>query len=633
MLQSIRDRVTGVVAIFVLGLLAVPFLFFGVESYIRAVPQDAVAVVGDDEISVSEFQTSFARYRANLRQQQGDAYDEIATNQPVVRREHLEDLIDQLLLRQHAESLGLAVTEGTLSRVIREIPSFQVEGQFDAELYRQILRGTGRTPRGFEQELREDLLVNAIPSSLAASAIVTEAEIDRFIALQQEQRKVSLVEVSYDGFAEQVEVTEAEIETYYQDNIDNFMTSEQVRIAYVELNASELGEGLSLDDEELRRRYEAARQRYLTPEARRASHVLIEVGAERDQQEARMLAAEIQQRLLDGEDFAALAEEFSDDPGSRSEGGDLGWIQPEEMVAPFEDALYGLDAPGAISEPVETRFGYHIIRLEEIRPPEGMSFEEAREEILAEYIERETESMYIEISERLIDLVFEDDTTLEPLSRDLGLDIRTTEPFGRSGGAGIAANRHVVEAAFSDMVLLDGTVSDPIELDRNHMVVLKIDEHFPAEPRPLAAVSEAIRQLLIRQRASDQARSRAQELAQAMGPAGDELDRVAEEAELEVESLDRVARYDFQHGGDFVNALFRLPAPGDQPSIHVLPKGRNIAVVRLEGVIPGNPAAASEMERMSARQQLRFSQMGYEVAGLIEYLRENTRVRVVEERL
>jgi len=633
MLQSIRDRVTGVVAIFVLGLLAVPFLFFGVESYIRAVPQDAVAVVGDDEISVSEFQTSFARYRANLRQQQGDAYDEIATNQPIVRREHLEELIDQLLLRQHAESLGLAVTEGSLSRIIREIPSFQIDGRFDPELYRQLLRGTGRTPRSFEQELREDLLVNAIPSSLAASAIVTEAEIDRFIALQQEQRQVSFVEVSYDGFAEQIEVTEADIEAYYQDNLDNFMTPEQVRIAYVELDARELGEGLALDDEELRRRYEAARQRYLTPEARRASHVLIEVGAERDQQEARALAVQIQQRLLDGEDFAELAEEYSDDPGSRAEGGDLGWIQPEDMVAPFEDALYGLDEPGAISEPVETRFGYHIIRLEEIRPPEGMSFEEAREEILAEYIERETESMYIEISERLIDLVFEDDSTLEPLSRELGLEVSTTAPFGRSGGTGVAANPRVVEAAFSDMVLLDRTVSDPIELDRNHMIVLKVDEHFPAEARPLAEVSDTIRERLIRERASDQARSRAREMAQAIGPAGDELENVAEEAELEVQSLERVARYDFQHGGDFVNALFRLPAPGDQPSVHVLPKGRNFTVVRLEAVIPGNPAAASEMERMSARQQLRFAQMGYEVAGLIEYLRENTRVRVVEERL
>ncbi len=633
MLQSIRDRVTGVVAIFVLGLLAVPFLFFGVESYIRAVPQDAVAVVGDDEISVSEFQTSFGRYRANLRQQQGDAYDEIATNQPIVRREHLEDLIDQLLLRQHAEDLGLAVTEGTLSRVIQEIPSFQVDGRFDPELYRQLLRGAGRTPRGFEQELREDLMVNAIPSSLAASTIVTESEIDRFIALQQEQRQVSFIEVAYDEFVERIEVTDAEIETHYQDNIDSYMTPEQVQIAYVELDARELGEGLSLDDDELRRRYEAARQRFLTPEARRASHVLIEIGPERNEQDARALATEIRQRLLAGEEFAELAEQYSDDPDSREEAGDLGWIEPEDMVPPFEDALYELDEPGDISEPVETRFGYHIIRLEEIRPPQGMSFEEAREEILAEYIERETESMYIDISERLIDIVFEDDTTLEPLTRELGLEIQTTEPFGRSGGTGMAANPRVVESAFSDRVLLDGAVSDPIELDRNHLVVLKVEQHFPAEPRPLAEVADSIREHLVRERAGAQARDRARELAEAAGPAGQELENVAAEAELELHVLERVARFDFQLGGDFVSALFRLPAPGDEPSVHVLPKGRGFTIVRLEDVVPGNPAVASDMERMSARQQLRFAQMGYEVDGLIKYLRENTQIRVVEERL
>lgn len=633
MLQAIRDRITGIVAIFVLGLLAVPFLFFGVESYIRAVPQDAVATVGDGEISTSEFQTSFARHRANLRQQQGDAYDEIATNQPIARREHLEGMIDQLLLKQQAEALGLEVTEAALFRIISEIPNFQLDGRFDPELYRQILRGTGRTPRGFERELREDLLVNALPASLSASAAITEAEVDRMIALQQEKRRVSLLEVVYQEFADQVEVSEEDIATHYETETDRYLTTEQVRIAYVELNARDLTEGLELSEDELLRRYESASQRYLTPEARRASHILIAIDGERDTQQARALAGELRLRIADGEDFAELAREYSDDPGSGAEGGDLGWVEPEQMVAPFEDALYGLDAPGELSEPVETRFGWHVIRLEEIRPPQGMSFEEARGEILAEYIERESEALFIEMSERLVDLVFADDSSLEPLAAELGLEIRTSEPFPRTGGSGIAANQRVVEAAFSDTVLLDRIISDPIELERNQMVVIQLDEHFPAEPRPLEEVAETIRERLIRERAAELARARARELADAAGADGELLDEVAEQNELELEQLESVARFDFQHGGDFLNALFRLPAPGDQPTVHVLPRGRNFVVVRLEDVIPGNPAEATENERMSARQQLRFARMGSEVAGLLEYLRENTQIRVVEERL
>ncbi len=633
MLQAIRERVTGIVAIFVLGLLAVPFLFFGVESYIRAVPQDAVATVGDEEISTSEFQTSFARYRANLREELGDEYDEIETNQPAVRREHLEEMIDQKLLRLHAQDMGLEVSDGMLFRIINQIPNFQVDGQFNPDLYRQMLSGAGRTPRGFEQELREDILTSLLPTSVSGSAIVTETEIDRLLAMQQEQRKIHIVTVPYQDFVDEVVITDEDIEAYYEDNLDRFMTTEQVRIAYVELDARDLTDGLELSEEELRRRYEAASERYLTPETRRASHVLIESNDERTPEQARALAEEIRQRVLDGEDFAELAEEYSDDPGSSADGGDLGWIGPEDMVRAFEDELYDLSEPGDVSEPVETRFGWHIIRLDDIRPPEGMSFEEARDEILAEYIERESESMYIEMSDRLVDLVYADDTTLEPIAFELGVDIQTSEAFSRSGGEGVAGHRRVIEEAFSDAVLIDGVISDPIEIDHNRSVVIKIDEHFPSEPRPLAEVEDEIRERLLSQRAADAARERARELASLSGEDGAELAEAAEQAGYEVEEFEAVGRFDFELGRDFIAELFRLPNPGDAPDVHVLRRGQDYAVVRLDSITPGDPAVASEMERMGALQQIRFTRMSSEVEGLLEYLRDKTEIRVVEDRL
>lgn len=633
MLQAIRDRITGIVAIFVLGLLAVPFLFFGVESYMRSVPQDAVAVVGDDQISSAQFQTSFANYRAELRRQQGDEYDEAATNQPVARREHLEGMIDQLLLRQHAASLGMTVTDSALARVIGDIPAFQVEGRFDRALYQQLLSGTGRTPRSFERELRDDLMVSAVPQALSNSTVVTEAEIDQMISLQQETRRISYVEIPADVFAEQVTVSDDDVQAFFDANVDSFMTTEQVSIAYVELDAAALTDGLTLSEDELRNRFQAAQQRYLTPEARRAAHILITVGPERDAEQARAKADELSIRLADGEAFAELAATYSDDPGSASDGGDLGWIEPGDMVAPFEDALYALNDAGEISAPVETTFGFHLIRLDEVRPPEGMSFEDARDEILAEHIERESEARFIEMSDRMIDVVFADDSSLEPLARELGLEIRTTEPFSRRGGQGIAGNRRVVEAAFSDRVLLDGTVSDPIELDHNHMVAIMIDEHIPARPRELEEVASDIREQLRRERAGELAREQAEELRAAAGAHGDELAAVADEAELELTEVEALGRFDFQHGGDFVTELFRLPAPTDGASMHVLPKGRNFAVVRFAAVRPGNPVEASEMERMMARQQLLFARMDAEVSGLVEYLRAGTEIRVIEDRL
>ncbi len=633
MLQAIRERVTGVVAIFILGLLAVPFLFFGVESYIRAVPQDAVATVGDAEISTSEFQTSFARYRAELRQQQGDAYDEIATNQPVVRRQHLESLIDELLLRQHAQELGLTISPGMLRDLISQIPAFQLEGRFDPGLYQQALRASGRTPRGFERELREDLMVRLLPTSVSFSTIVTEAEIDRMLSLENETRRLSLIEVPIAPFREQVDVGDERVREYYEANTGDFLTTEEVSIRYIELDATAMTDGLELSEEELRQRYEAASQRYLTPESRRASHILIEAGDERDQDQARALARQLYERALDGESFDELAREYSDDLGSADEGGDLGWIEAGDMVEAFENALFDLTVSGELAEPVRSQFGWHVIRLEEIRPPEGMSFEEARDEILAEFREREAEEIYIEMSERLVDLVFADDSTLAPLADELGLEIRQTGPFSRSGGTGVAANRQVIEAAFSDMVLLDGTVSDPIELDRNRMVVIQLDEHFPAEPRPLDEVVDNIRQRLINEDARSMAEAQAQSLRERVLAEGLSLSELAAEEDLNVSESETVGRYDFQHGPDFLNRLFRLPAPDSEASIHVLPRNQGFAVVRLEEVQPGNPVLASPEERDLVGQQIRFSRANTELMGLLAYLRETTRVRVVEERL
>ena len=633
MLQAIRERVTGVVAIFILGLLAVPFLFFGVESYIRAVPQDAVATVGDAEISTSEFQTSFARFRAELRQQQGDAYDEIATNQPVVRRQHLESLIDELLLRQHAQELGLTISPGMLRDLISQIPAFQLEGRFDPGLYQQALRASGRTPRGFERELREDLMVRLLPTSVSFSTIVTEAEIDRMLSLENETRRLSLIEVPIAPFREQVDVGDERVREYYEANTGDFLTTEEVSIRYIELDATAMTDGLELSEEELRQRYEAASQRYLTPESRRASHILIEAGDERDPDQARALARQLYERALDGESFDELAREYSDDLGSADEGGDLGWIEAGDMVEAFENALFDLTVSGELAEPVRSQFGWHVIRLEEIRPPEGMSFEEARDEILAEFREREAEEIYIEMSERLVDLVFADDSTLAPLADELGLEIRQTGPFSRSGGTGVAANRQVVEAAFSDMVLLDGTVSDPIELDRNRMVVIQLDEHFPAEPRPLDEVVDNIRQRLINEDARSMAEAQAQSLRERVLAEGLSLSELAAEEDLNVSESETVGRYDFQHGPDFLNRLFRLPAPDSEASIHVLPRNQGFAVVRLEEVQPGNPVLASPEERDLVGQQIRFSRANTELMGLLAYLRETTRVRVVEERL
>lgn len=632
MLQFIRERVTGIVAIFILGLLAVPFLFFGVESYIRAVPQDAVAKVGDEEITVSEFQTSFGQYRARMRAQLGDDYDELALNQPQIRREHLEAMIEQVLLRNYAERLGLDVSPGELIEIIHAIPAFQLGGRFDSELYRQWLQSTGRSPRGFERDLRSDLIVRLLPTSLSVSVIVTDAEVDRLLAVQHERRAIALAEIPAADFRTEIVVTDDDVEDFYAANQSEFMTAERVALEYVELDTRELVSEAEVEEEELRNRYEAAMIRFMTPERRHAAHILITADGEHDADSARELAWSLHRRIDEGEDFAALAREYSQDPGSSDGGGDLGWIEPGVMVSAFEDALYALE-PGEVSDPVESGFGWHLIRLMAVDEPRGQSFEEARQEILAELLEEQAEDLYYELSERVIDLVYADPTTLEPVAADLGLEIRTTDPVSRFGGEGIAADRRVLEAAFSDLVLIDGHTSEPIELGRNRLVVIRKLEHLPARPRPLDDVAEEIHERMVREQARGLARERALALAEQAGEAASALEEAAAEFGLEAQVLDTVSRRDFQLGGQFLTELFRLPAPGETPEVHVLPKGGNWAVVRLESVTPGDPAEADPAQRASARQQLELAHMDGEVRGLIEWMRANTKIRVVEDRL
>jgi len=634
MLQAIRDRVTGLIAFVILGLLAIPFVFVGLESYIQRVPEDAVATVGDLKITTSEFQTSFAQYRANLRQQQGEEYDEIATNQPIVRREHLEEMIDQLLLRQYASELGLVISDRELQEIIAEIPAFQVAGQFSAEQYRNVLRSTGRSPTSFDAELREDLLVNAIPGALSASIAPTETAVDQIIRLRQQTRDLSLITVSPSEFEDQVDVSDEDVEAFYEENPDQFRTIEQVRVAWVELSADDLGENLSLTDEQLRQRYESSAQRYLTPEARQASHILLETGDERTDEEAEALANEILDRLNAGEQFADLARELSDDPISAEQGGDLGFIEPEQMVEGFETALFELAEPGDIAGPVQTRFGWHVIRLDDIRAPEGMSFDQARDQIQAEYVETESERLYIEQSDRLIDSIFADDSSLTNLAEELTLEVQVSDAFSRAGGAGVLSDPQVVEAAFSDRVLLDNAVSDLIDLGDSRAVVIQLEEHLPSVVRPLDEVSETIRNRMRLERAADMARDRAEALLMEVETGEVEsLEALAEREGKQLESIEGMARFDFQHGGDFIQQAFRLPAPTDGPDFYILDKGRDFAVTRLESVTDGNPSAAGEAERDGIRQQLRFVSADYEIAGLVEYLRNNTEINVLDERL
>ncbi|NNJ64616.1 MAG: hypothetical protein HKP16_03550, partial [Xanthomonadales bacterium] len=523
-LQSIRDRLHGIIAIFIFAILIIPFAFVGVNSYFTSDAQNAVALVNEQEITVDQFNRSFQNYRRRMQAQLGTSFDPEMFDQLVVRRQFLDQMINEELMSQVSVESGLAVSNDRLAQEIRGLAGFEVDGEFNVDVYQQRLASMGMTPQQFENDMRASLVMDQFPRVIAQSAISTDWEMREYARLQEQQRSFRAIivparpgpdtadetdesepvdsettEPAEEAVAEaapEMEISEEDILAWYEENSTDYLSEEQVIIEYLELDAAMLGGAIEPEEEQLRARFEEQQARFVTPEARLASHILIEVPTDAPQVDvdtARQAAEDLAERAEAGEDFAVLARESSQDIGSAEEGGDLGWIEPGYMVQAFEDALYELTPENPISEPIKTGFGWHVINLREIRPSEGMTYAEAREILLAEYQAEADERRFLEQADRMIDIIYEDPTTLSAAAEELGLAVQEAGPFSRNGGElGVAANMEVVNAAFSDLVLAQGAVSDPVDLGTNHIVVVRLKEHLPEALKPLEEVRDEV---------------------------------------------------------------------------------------------------------------------------------------------
>lgn len=636
-LQSIRERLTGMLAFTILAILVIPFALVGVTEYFTSDGGNIVAKINDTEISTTDFNTSYSNYRRRMQSIMGAAYDPIQFDQLTVRREHLDSLIDQELITQAAESMGLDVDDETLAKEIRKIPAFQVEGQFNADVYQSRLMAQGLSPRQFENQMRLQFITSQLPQNITLSSIATEAEMKRFIALNDQGRTFSSVLITTQTPATPPEFSDEAITEWYEAHQDDYRSEEQVAIEYVELDADFLPPGEAPDEDYLREQFEAQKARFISPEQRRVAHILIEVprdASDAAKETARQTAQDLADRARAGEDFAALAREYSQDQGSAANGGELGWVEPGVMVKAFENAMYELSMDKPISDPVETGFGWHVIELEAIRESTGMSFEEARPQLLQEYQEEESSRAFLEQADRLVDLIYEDPTTLESAALDMDLEIKELPPFSRSGGEGIAAYPEVVEAAFSDLVLLQESVSDPINLDGDRLVMIKLRKHYPVALKPLAEVRDSIIEALTEKQALDQAKATADDLLAALQTGQDDLEALATDAGLEVNHYQLLKRNALQPDGRLVAEIFKMTSPAEGETVQaVLPATDGYAVVVLEDVQDGVATEGEVLARQQYSRILTNSYASQEAFALMRRLRSAADVKVYEGRI
>ncbi|MDO5506223.1 MAG: peptidyl-prolyl cis-trans isomerase [Pseudoxanthomonas suwonensis] len=661
MLQFLREKTTGWIAIAILILLSIPFAFFGMEQYLfqrnatwvatveapptwwRGAPSwwPAKMLWQREEITADDFRIAFDEARRQAREQQGELFDPRAFESAENKREVLERLVDQRMLALDAARGGLVVSNAQVRKVVLAQPEFQVDGRFDPQRYQMALAAGNppRTPVQYDEFLRDRMQETLLPFALLESAFVTDSELDRLLRLSGESRDVSFFVLQ--PVADEAPVDDAEAKAWYDAHPADYRVPEMVDVEYVEFDASQVAATAPPSESALRAQYEQNKSRYGAASERLVSHILVEVDASADaaaqqaaEAEARQL---VEQARAPGADFGALAQASSDDAGSASAGGDLGWIgQDGSMVKPFEDAVFEAE-PGSIVGPVRTDFGWHVIHVRESKQGSVQPFEEVREQLAEELARNDRERAYSDALTRMMDEVYKNPTSLEAAARAGGVSVKTLAGLPREGSADagvVGSHPLVLREAFSEVLIQDGTVSDPIEVGPEHNVLLRVSRHVPASTRPLEQVREEVAAAVRADRARKALEADAEALlAEVKG--GKTLDAVATARGLEAIDIPSLPRNVPMPDMEASKALFSVPAPSEgevSPGRTRLADGGAMVFV-VTRVTPGDPATASEEERNTLRGQIAQVNALGEIEALRKALRQRYRISIEESRL
>lgn len=607
MLQTIRERAQGWIAWAIVILITIPFAFWGIDSYMGGGSEPVIATVNGVEITERALGARVEETRMRMRERLGAAYRPDLFDEKTLRTQVLDGMIQEQLLLRVAQDMGLRASNLELQSAILSNPAFQRDGRFDKATYDRMLELQGIKGPQYEDGLRQRIVGTQMQRALAASEATNESELAEAVRLDRQQRRLAFIQVPKARFIDEGSIPEEEIQSWYETHEDSYQSPERVKLSYLVLDAAQLDDGQPADEETLRRLYEEEIERFSVPEQRRASHILVTLDADADataEAAARDRILAIQSRLAAGEDFAEVARQVSQDPGSAGQGGDLGLFGKGVMDPAFEQATFALE-PGLISEPVRSQFGYHLIRVIEIEPETRQSFEEAREQLAAEAARGGAEGLFYDWAERLANLVYESPDSLEPAAEALGLELQTSDWIGREGGEGLLANRKVVAAAFSDEVLREGVNSDLIEPEPNVLqaLVLRVIEHEEAAPRSLDAVRDEII-VAIRAKQAGEAALAAAEALVARLQAGEALSSLAGDFPLTETGL--VLRDAKSVPAEVMDLAFAMPRPAPEAASFASHAARNgdAWVVAVTEVADGVLAALNEGDRAQFSREL-----------------------------
>ncbi len=624
MLQNIREKFTGWIAIAILALIAVTFVFVGGASF-TLIGDNYAAKVDGVEIGLGQFE---AAYQDQV-QQNPTLVTMGADVRAQVRRQILEQLIQQRVIDNYLVEAGYQMSDEYVMEMIQRVPDFQVDGKFDMDTYLQLLAMNGYEPAAYERAQRVTLRRQQLQRAIGGSALVTPAAYRRYLNLAAEQRIVSLAEIDPATVADQINITEDMVTGYYDTNPTLFQVPESADVEYVEVRLADVASSIEVTEEELLEYYELNKDMYEQDEQRQARHILILFNDDEDAAEAK--ANDLLARVNAGESFEDLARENSDDGGTSEQGGDLGILTQTQLPGALGDAIFDMNE-GDVRGPVKTDFGFHVVRLDSILERGPLPLDQVRAALINDIQSEKGEQLFRDLEGDLSDALF-DAPDIRTLAEAVGVEVKTAAGFTRNGGEPFGASARVIEAIFDDTVLSGSQLSEIVEIEDGHSAVFAVTQHTLAARQPLDDVRQEVESTIRNQQAESLMAAKADEMLAAL-EGGAEFAAAAEQIGATAGGEPVLMNRGAQENDQFVSvAVFTAVKPTqDAPTRGSTRNGvGGYTVYSVQAVLPGRPEAIPVEQRDAGKAQL-TDQTGFgDFVAFVQQLREDAEIIINDD--
>ena len=617
MLQTIRDKFTGWIAIFFIGLLALTLVISFGNMEQTPLQDNVVITVNGEEITLFEFQEEFSNKLAEFQDLLGDEVPEVL--EQTIKESAGEDLIIRVLLLDYLSNNGYRVSPEYVAELIRTNESFQLGGVFIRENYEAILASQGVSVDQFENDLRLQLEINQLRRGLIETAFMTNAEFTQFIELQMQERSGQMLIIDSSRFKDQVNVDPSEVNDYYQNNIDLFQSDEELDVEYLEINIEDVAQQVQFSGDEIRDYYENNLDRFVSNEERKSSHIIGAIDEDTTDEQAAELIKEIQTKL-ETETFEELAKQYSDDPGSAAQGGDLGWAETGLFVPEFESALFSMNL-GDTSEAVKTDFGYHLIRMDDIKPGQQQAFEDIEYELELEYSRLLAEEELFELADQMADLTLQSYNELSTVAEKMSLKKSNLDAFTRTGSTFLHQDPEMVNILFSPGSIELGE-NTPLFQIGDSVIVARAKAHRLPSTRDFVEVQGDIKSFITNQEAMKLANDYADGLKNDESLVFGDL---SQDDGIQVEDF-QILRNSTNYSRGLSDAIFSLKKDLINEEIVVFSELEKVYLAKVSSVDTGNLSLFSDQERSDAKSDLSEQYGSQDLDGLAQSLRDNAEV-------